>query len=113
MLYLRAVYANKATLAGYGIMIFAIVYLFATLYKEGFVSNKDFDFFLGMFLAGLSLLGATSMGFETMSACKRSLTHFNGVGRPDPRFEREFEWYCGRAGYRLAEKIWKEQQISS
>jgi hypothetical protein len=111
MLYLRSVYANKFTLFGFAYWLLQIPF-FAAVARGVISFSEGLPILLvpAILVTVASMcLGATAFGLETMKACADTLSHFDSAGQVDMRFCLKYRLYCGRAGSRLALKIWQEQ----
>ncbi len=104
--YLKCVYANKVTLAGYA--------LIGTGIGIGLIENyhniNPNTAFSNMIIAqiinlGIGCLGITKIGLETLNVYNRTKKHIEKYHTINDEFQGKYNpWHCTRAGVRLAAK---------
>jgi hypothetical protein len=108
LLYLRCVWANKATLVGYLLLVGGMLLLGAQIH--GFAPPKNLS---GgdMLLVGGILLFITDAGARTVKICKSALLNIRKYGEryAVTRIPNE-EYYCDRVGAKLALQLWRNEQ---
>lgn len=102
--YLKCVYANKFTLAGYlslpvGVCLAAVGHNLAPDNTSGVFYTLAVD----AGLVSIACLKVTSLGNETLKAYNKSKKHIQKFGKIKSDYQEiKDNWYCSRVGIRLA-----------
>jgi len=103
--YLKCVYANKFTLAGYIGLTSAFT---AIIFKEPLINqitHEAYAIIIGItFGYSMFSLGVTSFGTETLDSYKRTKNNVNKYGTINDVYYYKHSMYCNKVGVKLALK---------
>jgi hypothetical protein len=103
--YLKAVIANKFTLAGH--LLYLGAGIAGTIFPFLELNNSEETKYIVNTVATPLLIGTilevlTDFGRDTLDAYRRTRKHIEKEGTLDPRFSKRYVSYCDKSGERLA-----------
>lgn len=113
-LYLRCVWANKATFIGFVFVAFAVTFLVLVMVQKIEISENDIVFLSSVLcILGFALLVVTGFGLDTYWACKSVLSKLEKHEGKTEDFVKLYGEYCGKAGAQLAGRIFEKQKMAT